>query len=911
MNRLLILLVCATAVNMACAEDTNRSDTNTGTIQFKKQHVSAEKAESCAFGDFDGDGHQDIASGSYWIRGPKFEERIHFRKLRLTIPTKPRSGLSPDDFTLSRDVDGDGFDDVVSGGHDYGLFWYKSPGTTESGLWERIVIDAERPPKGISDIESYEHNIPYHSAVWVDIDNDGRAEEIVSEGMNTRENINLRWMKYEDGAWKKYDTGQQSIQWGSGVGDINGDGRADIVCPDAWFEAPEDPRSASWIRHPHTMSVCVVDDDPIKRMRNENGVECGHVCCMYVYDVNQDGLNDFMASVGHGSGIFWYEQKRTTDGQITFVEHLIDNSWAMSHNLHFRDMDLDNDPDLVTGKRGPGGRAGKENALYWYELEPGSANLWTRHVISYNEKIGFGTGGDLKDIDGDGDLDIAATTRDNGCYLLTNQLKQPEKNKHTSSNVLPKEARGLCPFSMGGLKEKTGSETAALLTEIGYAGIILRPNNVQHLNEYLDVSDSYGEKFQVHAVYMAHNMKLQGRNLGKITAIIDALAARGGGTLWMSIKQGGSTEPVETANELYQQVVEYAAGKNVDVVIYPHGGDYYYTNAKPALALINQIDNPRFKVMINLPHELGAKEEDALEETFEKAKGKIGAVVLTGAKSATTGAAVPLSLSKYDLRKFMGLIRDSEWKGPIGFINPFRESFHPDDGIPFPQDYLTHDIEEWKKLCDEVGLLNETEDETFPRDEAGLFNATESRPSATTSFQTMELNDFTTTGNWSQADDGVISLIPRKGEKGSKRYSCYLYSKQQYKNFECKFEYKQEKNSNSGFFFHIADQNDPAAKGIEVQIRDSREIKQLRACDCAGIIRGPAATKNMSKPAGEWNKMTVRLIDKQITVTHNGEIVQDVDLNQTPLKNIAEKGYIAFQDHGQKFWVRNIKIKAL
>lgn len=920
MNRLLLVLVFAEAVIIASAHDANRSDnyagklpssiSMSGPIQFKKQQVSSEKAESCAFGDFDGDGYQDIASGSYWLRGPNFKERFLFRKLRRTIPTNPKSTLSPDDFTLSRDVDGDGFDDVVSGGHDYGLFWYKSPGTAEDGLWERIVIDADRPPNGIPDIESLEHNVPYHCSVWVDIDNDGRAEEIVSEGMNARENLNLRWVKYENGAWQKYDIGQKSIQWGSGVGDINGDGRADIISPDAWFEAPEDPRHGQWIRHPFPMPVCVSEGDPIKRIKNENGVESAHVCCIHVYDVNKDGLNDFIASVGHGPGIFWYEQQRMVDGQITFVEHLIDRSWAMPHGLHFRDIDLDGDPDLVTGKRGTGGRAGNENALFWYELEPGSANPWTRHIISYNERIGFGTGGDIKDIDGDGDLDIAATTRDHGCYLLTNQLKQSEDKSCIHSggfsdkeaSKMGRQARALSPFNMGGLKAKGSNETVALLTELGYAGIILRPNNVQHLNEYLDLSDRYGENFEVHAVYMAHNMELDGRNIGKITAIIDALAARGGGTLWMSIKKGGSTEPIKIANDLYREVLEYALNKdangnskNIDLVLYPHGGDFYYTNVKPALALIKQVNNPRFKIAINLPHELGAKEEGALNDTFEKAKGSIGAVVLAGAKSPSTGMAIPLSLSKYDLRKFMKLVRDSEWKGVIGFINPIREGVYSDDGIPFPQDYLTHDMQEWKELCAEVGL-----------------HRVSSRKSPdTVSDHAMKLIDFTTTGGWSEAGDGVITLVPRKGERGPKRYSDYLYTKKQYQNFECEFDYKHGKNSNSGLFFHIGDQKNPASKGIEVQIRDSHEIEQLRASDCAGIIRGPAATKNMAKPTGEWNKMIVRVVDKRIVVILNGEMVQDVDLNQTALKNICPKGYIAFQDHGQKFWFRNIKIKVL
>ena len=78
-----------------------------------------------------------------------------------------------------------------------------------------------------------------------------------------------------------------------------------------------------------------------------------------------------------------------------------------------------------------------------------------------------------------------------------------------------------------------------------------------------------------------------------------------------------------------------------------------------------------------------------------------------------------------------------------------------------------------------------------------------------------------TTGNWILGEDGVVALVPRKGESGWQRYDAYLWAKKQYKDFECEFEYKVDKGGNSGFYFHVGDLKEPVKTGIEVQIYDS------------------------------------------------------------------------------------------
>jgi hypothetical protein len=169
-----------------------------------------------------------------------------------------------------------------------------------------------------------------------------------------------------------------------------------------------------------------------------------------------------------------------------------------------------------------------------------------------------------------------------------------------------------------------------------------------------------------------------------------------------------------------------------------------------------------------------------------------------------------------------------------------------------------------------------------------------------------------TTGNWKLDKDGVVALVPRPGEKGWTRYDAYLWLKKKYKDFEADFEYKVEKNGNSGFYFHVSDLKEPVKHGIEVQIYDSYGRKgKLNDHDSGGIIPGVPPTKRAAKPAGEWNRMQVTCKGKTVTVILNGEKVNEVQLDQGALKTREPSGYVGFQDHGLPLWLRNIKIREL
>jgi hypothetical protein len=173
--------------------------------------------------------------------------------------------------------------------------------------------------------------------------------------------------------------------------------------------------------------------------------------------------------------------------------------------------------------------------------------------------------------------------------------------------------------------------------------------------------------------------------------------------------------------------------------------------------------------------------------------------------------------------------------------------------------------------------------------------------------------NWKTTGNW-KLEKGVATLTPRPGESGWTRYGAYLWSKKKYDDFEIEFDYKVEKAGNSGFYFNVSDEKDPVAKGIEVQIFDahSGDDAKLTDHDSGGVIPGVAPTKATAKPAGEWNTFRIRVEGDALTVSLNGEKVNEVDLSKNPqLKDRPKSGLIGFQDHGLPLSLRNIRVREL
>jgi len=171
-----------------------------------------------------------------------------------------------------------------------------------------------------------------------------------------------------------------------------------------------------------------------------------------------------------------------------------------------------------------------------------------------------------------------------------------------------------------------------------------------------------------------------------------------------------------------------------------------------------------------------------------------------------------------------------------------------------------------------------------------------------------------TNGNWTIQDDGSLLIKPRPGETGWSRYSSYLYTKKKYGDFVIQLEYKYPEGGNSGLYFRIGDTKNATSSGMECQILDSsKKTGEMSHHDHGGIIRTQGASKNMSRPPGEWNKMVLTAKGNQIRVKLNGEQIIDTDISNSPMKDRPKVGYIGLQDHGEgnNISFRNIRIKEL
>lgn len=326
-------------------------------------------AESCSIADYNGDGNPDVSSGRRWYEGPAFTTEHIFRDGHGPLPRigMPReeidTGVSDDWADFPWDVDGDGDPDIINVSNcdvqdnlnpdpqpinqsHATAFVYQNPGGAAAGdgtNWPKWQLhgDVRHEQKGL-----------------VDINGDGKPEMFGAckgcEPNNTKGYYFNDWTN-PNGGWSyqpvvfnvDFPFGGTGWMHGLGFGDVDGDGKPDLLTREGAYIQPADV-TMPW---PLT-AVQLWDGDPAPQRGGSH---------MYSADFDGDGDMDiFSADGAHHWGLSWYENT----GNMQFTKHQFMGTVAEAgnypnnggvafsepHATQVTDMDGDGVPDVIAGK---------------------------------------------------------------------------------------------------------------------------------------------------------------------------------------------------------------------------------------------------------------------------------------------------------------------------------------------------------------------------------------------------------------------------------------------------------------------------------------------------------------------------------------------------------------------------------
>lgn len=366
------------------------------------------RAEGSAVGDFNRDGQLDVSAGEFIYLAPDWKPTAVLPPGKYVYD----QGYSTSFAAWAYDVNQDGWEDLIHirfpGAP---CHWLENP-QGQPGHWKQHEIW---------------HSACNETVLFTDVTGDGRPEIVLGSQPERQmgflevpgpEKCRDKWHFHGiSEAGEPGQNGTHRFYHGLGAGDVNGDGRRDVLIPHGWWEAPMDRRAGLWQFHPWSLS------------KNNQGNPLP-AANLHTIDLDLDGDNDVIMSSAHQYGVCWFENP---GGDFTgqFKYHLIDESFSQSHALELVNLKGDGAPTLVTGKRffahnGKGDPGEHDPVLMvYYDILRGRGQppKFVRHEIEAGLGTGIGTQFTIQDLNRDGTLDLILANKKGVNLLLPRSVR--------------------------------------------------------------------------------------------------------------------------------------------------------------------------------------------------------------------------------------------------------------------------------------------------------------------------------------------------------------------------------------------------------------------------------------------------------------------------------------------------------
>jgi putative membrane-bound dehydrogenase-like protein len=384
-------------------------------ITWKRQQLHGDfYSEGAGIGDINGDGKPDVVAGPFWWEGPAFEKKHAYYEPKIFSI----NGYSDNFFAYMHDFNADQKNDIlILGFPGKEARLYLNPGVHDDKPWPMHIV---------ADVVDNE------SPVFTDITGDGKPEIVCSTGGK------FGWFAPN---WEKPtekwpfvavsdDMKVAKFTHGLGVGDVNGDGKMDLLEARRWWE--NKPGAATWEQHNFAAGV-------------------GGGAQMFAYDFDGNGTQDVFTSLAaHRYGVAVYLQNKPAPDKPTWQRIMLaseqpqDNDYGIvfsqPHAAYLADIDGDGIKDIVTGKRywahnghDPDERG--HRVIYWYQTKrDGKGGVdFVPHLV--DAESGVGVDVQVGDVNGDKLPDIVVGNKA-GVYILT------QERKDSTADLTPKKMYG-------------------------------------------------------------------------------------------------------------------------------------------------------------------------------------------------------------------------------------------------------------------------------------------------------------------------------------------------------------------------------------------------------------------------------------------------------------------------------------